>query len=110
MTGAVRAVRADEVTSDGFSVAEVQGRRILLTRLPGGGVVAFAGTCPHQGQPLTFGEVEDGCIVCPHHRYAYDPRTGSNVFPGDEDDLTLPVYEAEERDGWVWVTLQPRRS
>lgn len=105
MTAPVRVVRADRVTPDGFTVATVGDRRLLLARLSDGEVVAFEGTCPHQGQPLTFGEVEDGCIVCPHHRYAYDPHTGENVFPGDDRDIELPVHETEERDGWIWVTL-----
>lgn len=105
MTGPVRAIRADRVTDDGFTVVTVRGRRVLLARLPDGEVVAFDGACPHQGQPLTFGEIEDGCIVCPHHRYAYDPQTGENVHPGDDRDIELPVHPAEERDGWIWITL-----
>ncbi len=110
MTGPVRAVRAERVTRGAFVSVDVSGRRVLVTRLPDGEVVAFATACPHQGQPLTFGDVEDGCIVCPHHRYAYDPHTGENVHPGDDQDIQLPVHPAEERDGWIWITLRPPRS
>lgn len=101
----MRIVPSERVTGDAFVSADVEGRRVLAVRLEDGRAIVFASACPHQGQPLTFGEVEGGCIVCPHHRYAYDPSSGRNVFPGDEDDLRLPVYPSVERDGWVWAAI-----
>lgn len=101
----VRIVPSERVTRDTFTRVDIGDQPVLAVRLEDGRAVVFAAACPHQGQPLTFGEVEGGCIVCPHHRYAYDPATGRNVFPGDEDDLRLPFYAAVERDGWVWAAL-----
>ncbi len=86
---------------------EVGGRRILLARLPGGGVAAFDAACPHQGQPLTSGELEAGSVICPHHRYAYDVATGVNTAPGGDLDLSLVVHAVEEQDGWIFVRLLP---
>lgn len=102
-----RAARSSRVVAGRFTPAEVGGQRVLLARLDDGAPVAFAATCPHQGQPLTLGEIEDGCVVCPHHRYAYDPRTGRNVHPGTDLALRLPTYPTRERGGWVWVALSP---
>lgn len=101
----VRAAPSRDVTGERFVPVDVAGRRLLLGRLADGGPVAFDAACPHQGQPLDRGEVVGGTIVCPHHRYGYDARTGANVTPPPPDDLRLSVYPVEERDGWLWVAL-----
>lgn len=99
-----RALPSAAVTASEIVCVTAFGRDLLATRLPDGDVVAFEAACPHQGQPLTRAEVtDDGCIECPFHFYAYDARTGRNVFPGDDADIRLPVYRTQERDGWVWI-------
>lgn len=101
----MRTVPSSAVRGSAFVPVDVGGRPLLLARVRGGRVVAFEPTCPHQGQPLTQGEVLGDCLVCPHHRYAYDARTGANVFPASDEALSLAVFPAEDRDGWVWVRL-----
>jgi len=92
--------------------AEAEGVRFLVGRLLGGDVVACAETCPHQGRPLEGGALYETYIVCPHHHYVYDARTGENrypksVFPRERAAALrdLVVFHAEEREGWVWVDL-----
>ncbi|HEX2027848.1 MAG TPA: Rieske (2Fe-2S) protein [Nitriliruptorales bacterium] len=101
----VRAAAAADVSGERFVPVEVAGHRLLLGRLADGRVVAFNAACPHQGQPMDRGEVVGGTIVCPHHRYGYDARTGANVAPPAPAGLRLPVYAVEQREGWLWVAL-----
>jgi nitrite reductase/ring-hydroxylating ferredoxin subunit/predicted secreted protein len=90
---------------------------VILGRLSGGPVVAFAATCPHQDTHLEGATFFDGRVRCPLHVYLYDPRTGENVVPARDADPAnlwklkpgyLPVYDVEERDGWIWVGDRPK--
>merc|ERR1719183_2906163 len=57
------------------------GQDILIATDAGGRVFAAANVCPHIGTPLDQGTVEDGAIVCPLHRSAFDLRSGKLVGP-----------------------------
>jgi len=57
------------------------GQDILVATDKGGKVFAAANVCPHIGTPLDQGTVENGAIVCPLHRSAFDLRSGKLVGP-----------------------------
>jgi len=57
------------------------GQDILIATDQGGKVFAAANVCPHIGTPLDQGTVENGAIVCPLHRSAFDLRSGKLVGP-----------------------------
>jgi len=57
------------------------GQDILIGTDAGGKVFAAANVCPHIGTPLDQGTVENGAIVCPLHRSAFDLKTGKLVGP-----------------------------
>jgi len=57
------------------------GQDLLIATDKGGRVFAAANVCPHIGTPLDQGTVEDGAIVCPLHRSAFDLKTGKLVGP-----------------------------
>lgn len=96
--------------------ARVGRARVLLTRLPGGGVVAFAPRCPHEGTSLADASIYEGRLRCPRHNYLYDPVSGENVLPaGDARPEALSrlkpgylrTYPVREEGGWVWVSDVP---
>jgi UDP-MurNAc hydroxylase len=39
--------------------------------------------CPHEGESLELAAIEDGCIVCPRHKWKFDLETGRCVDIGD---------------------------
>jgi nitrite reductase/ring-hydroxylating ferredoxin subunit len=80
---------------------------VLLTREPGGKVVAMADRCTHRGGPLHEGWLEDGCVVCPWHESAFDLDGAVVRGPATRPQL---VYETLERDGQVLVRFpdEPR--
>ncbi len=117
----VRALSSDELASESPAKPKlrrvtVEGVDVLLGRLSSGTVVAFATRCPHQQTDLADATFFDGLVRCPQHAYLYDARTGENVVPAREAqpaDLWklkpgyLPVHPVEERDGWIWVGVEP---
>lgn len=100
-----------------LKMVTIEGTDVLLGRLTGGRVIAFAATCPHQQTHLEGATFFDGRVRCPLHVYLYDPVTGENIVPARDarpENLWklkpgyLPVYEVEESDGWIWVGSEPK--
>jgi 3-phenylpropionate/trans-cinnamate dioxygenase ferredoxin component len=60
-----------------MSATLASGERVCLIRL-GDQVSALSDECPHQGMPLSAGEVlPDGTIECPWHGARFDCVTGA---------------------------------
>lgn len=82
-------------------VVEVDGKRIALFNVEGT-FHAIDDECPHQGGPLSEGEV-DGCIVtCPWHAWMYDVTTGVNT---DDDTIAVQRYEVKIEGTSVLLAL-----
>src|SRR5215207_8953220 len=47
------------------------GERLVLWRGEGGALTAAPERGPHRESPLSLGEVEDGCLVCPYHGWTF---------------------------------------
>jgi nitrite reductase/ring-hydroxylating ferredoxin subunit len=60
-------------------------------------------TCPHQGSPLSGGDVRRGCLLCPVHRWPWDLKTG--LTSPDNPTLRLGIYRCEMRDGKVYADV-----
>jgi 3-phenylpropionate/trans-cinnamate dioxygenase ferredoxin subunit len=74
-----------------LAVETPSGDRVCLLNL-GGEIRAVSDVCPHQGFPLSAGELlPDGTIECVWHGARFDCRTGA-VRQGPATD-DLPVYE-----------------
>jgi nitrite reductase/ring-hydroxylating ferredoxin subunit len=100
-----------------FLMVLVHGRKVGLTRLPGGELRAVRDRCPHKGAEICRGIIggtwppsapgelafgRDGeVLVCPWHGFEYDLVTGEEMYqPRPTRLLTLPV---EVRDGQVLI-------
>jgi nitrite reductase/ring-hydroxylating ferredoxin subunit len=60
----------------------------------GSGLYACADRCPHAGETLSRGELEDGVVTCPRHGSQFDVRTGERRRgPADIGLATIPVLE-----------------
>jgi toluene monooxygenase system ferredoxin subunit len=95
---------------------EVGDQMVLVGRLEGGTVVAFEALCPHERTDLRNATFVEGRVRCPRHNYLYDAHSGENVIPTEvarPENLWklrpgyLATYQAEEHDGWVWVSERP---
>lgn len=64
---------------------------------------AFPATCPHAGAPLCQGWLDPlGRIVCPDHKYRFDPVNGRNT---SGEGYKLLIYPLEFRDGELFIGL-----
>ncbi len=101
--------------------ATVWGKNYAVWRnMTTGEYYAIDDVCPHKSASLSHGKVENNCLICPYHGYAYDNQGHLVKVPGIEFQQfhnasatnTLPVYDAAkyrvvERNGWVYLNTMP---
>lgn len=81
---------------------EVQAgeKRVGLLRR-GENIHAFAATCPHTSAPLCEGWLDArGHIVCPLHKYRFDPVNGRNTTG---EGYKLKTYPVELRGNEIYI-------
>lgn len=82
-------------------------------------IFAVSDTCPHMKLSLEGGRITSDCfIICPHHRSAFDLRTGEprdwtpwppgigRVLGMISGEKPLPTYETRVLDGDIWVRVE----
>ena len=57
-----------------------RGVPLLLVRHEHG-VSAYRDRCPHQGYPLSQGELRDGVLTCGLHGHKFDAASGDGINP-----------------------------
>jgi nitrite reductase/ring-hydroxylating ferredoxin subunit len=68
-----------DFAENNIAVVKVDNRKICIGKFQDN-YFAFAYTCPHAGDILAHGYMDaQGNIVCPLHRYTYNPQNGRNV-------------------------------
>jgi 3-phenylpropionate/trans-cinnamate dioxygenase ferredoxin subunit len=81
---------------------EAGGKKVCLVRR-GDSVMAFTAKCPHAGAPLCDGWVNAaGHVVCPLHKYAFDPVSGRNITG---EGYKLYRYPVTIKDGRIFVSF-----
>lgn len=58
---------------------------------------AFKSKCPHQNKSLEGCAIDDGMVVCPHHRYGFSLENGRG------QGLYLDKYELKFENGGVYL-------
>lgn len=61
-------------------LVEVEGKHIAVFNV-GGRYYAIDDTCPHQGGPLSEGELEGEVVTCPWHGSTFNVTTGAVLTP-----------------------------
>lgn len=85
---------------------------LVLFRDAGDQVVALEDRCPHRNVALSLGALEMGTVRCGYHGWRFDGRGQCVEAPTQLARAPLPTacvrrFEARERDGFVWVLLEP---
>ena len=111
-----KVLAADALAPGARQVVNVGKRKILLLNHDNQ-LYAVDNVCPHLKLPLKGGKIQDGAIVCPAHRSAFDLRTGEvntwcpwppgvgKVFSLISQQKTLPVFPVRIEDGSIWVDV-----
>lgn len=78
--------------------------RIVLLLLDGQ-IFAFDDFCPHQHQPkLHLGFVENGCIVCPEHGWAF-PLLNNDKFLPTKTTGKLKTYDIILDNNFIYLNI-----
>jgi phenylpropionate dioxygenase-like ring-hydroxylating dioxygenase large terminal subunit len=87
------------------------GEQLVLVRFSDG-IRVFRDICVHRGTALSLGWIDDDKLVCAYHGWTYGPDGRCVRIPARHGD-TIPSrarltgFPAEERDGLIWVCLEP---
>jgi phenylpropionate dioxygenase-like ring-hydroxylating dioxygenase large terminal subunit len=85
----------------GFVVGDMQ---MVVWRDSIGGAHVWRDWCPHRGARLSVGIVMRDLIVCPDHGWSFDIEGQCVHLPSNGAQRGCAVvFEAEEKDGVVWV-------
>lgn len=78
----------------------VAGKRVGLLKKQDT-IYAFSAICPHAGGALCQGWLDiQGRIVCPDHKYRFDPANGRNT---SGEGYKLVTYPVENRADGLYV-------
>jgi phenylpropionate dioxygenase-like ring-hydroxylating dioxygenase large terminal subunit len=82
---------------------------VVLWRV-GGAIAAWRDLCVHRGTRLSLGRVEGQHLICPYHGWTYNQDGQCIRFPAHPQQkppatARATVYQAQEKYGWIWVTL-----
>ena len=96
------AVSLDEIEQKQSLMTRVLGKQIAIFRTRQG-ILACDNRCPHEGYPLSEGDLADTCtLTCNWHNWKFNLKTGENLYGGDR----LRIYPVEIRGQEVWVDLK----
>ena len=69
-------------------------------------IYTLQGMCTHQDLPLDGGEIDDGVLTCDWHGAEFDVASGA--VRGLPASRPLHTFDAEVRDGEIYVVIRPR--
>jgi nitrite reductase/ring-hydroxylating ferredoxin subunit len=114
----IKVLSQNELPLNERKVVKVEQRAILLLN-HNNQIYAVENSCPHLKLPMKKGKVtEDGAIICPFHRSAFDLSTGNvkewSTFPPGigkvlgvvSKEKALAVFPTRLEEGNIWVGLQ----
>lgn len=115
--GWVKVLAESELNQGERQVVKVAKDKILLVN-QGGTICAVKNACPHLRAPLNKGKItEDGAIVCPLHRSAFDLTTGKpqswipwppgvgKLLGAISSEKPLKVYPTRVEEGDIWIEV-----
>jgi nitrite reductase/ring-hydroxylating ferredoxin subunit len=90
-------------SENNIAVCIINGKKICIGRYKEE-VFAFAYKCPHAGGQLSDGYIDAlGNVVCPLHRYKFNPHNGRNVTG---EGYFLKHWPVECREDGVFVAQE----
>lgn len=101
-----RLIPLNQIEPDAGRYVEAGGRALAVFRVQAQGateqVVVMDDACPHAGAPLSAGRIEDGCVHCALHGWAFRLQDGRCP---DNDVIGVRVYPSRIVHGVVEACL-----
>jgi nitrite reductase (NADH) small subunit len=96
MSRLARICSAAEVPSEGAKLVTL-GQQELAIIAYDGKFYAVENFCPHKGGPLGLGQVKNGVITCPWHRFRFELESGKSVTnPAMRASIRRVVVDGED--------------
>jgi toluene monooxygenase system ferredoxin subunit len=80
----------DELWEGDMLSVMLDGREVLLCNVEGA-VFAYDNSCPHLGNPLSNGKLEEHVLRCAAHEWSFDVRSGGGINPAQACLRRYPV-------------------
>ena len=91
--------------ANNLTVIEVNSKKLTLV-LHNNKILACAHKCPHAGGILAEGFIDgNGLIVCPLHRYRFNPENGRNI---SGEGYYLKTYPVETREEGIYIGFEEK--
>ncbi len=103
---AVRICPANELPEGGVTKEVVGGRHLAVARHEGR-LYGFSAICPHMRHDLSEGFLAEDGITCSSHLWNFRLSDGSCALV---PEASIPVFEAQELDGWVVLLVPPQEQ
>jgi nitrite reductase/ring-hydroxylating ferredoxin subunit len=95
-----QSVLMDALSDGKITEVQIAGKLVCLLK-KGDTVFAFSATCPHSGGKLCDGWLDaQGRVVCPLHKYRFNPANGHNT---SGEGYKLKTYPIELKENSIFV-------
>ena len=95
---------ASEVLEDRINKASAGSLNLILL-VADGEVLAYADACPHEGHPLSRGELEADVLICAKHFWEFEIRTGRHISRIHRPHCNLKPFAARLVGGRIEVDV-----
>jgi nitrite reductase/ring-hydroxylating ferredoxin subunit len=92
---------ADVPSGRGATVVLKDGTELALFNL-NGNFYAIENFCPHKGYEIADSPLAGNAVVCEHHDWRFDVRTGAGLTA---PKCPLESYEVVIEDGWLLIRI-----
>lgn len=102
MSNFVRICSEKQLPEEGQAREVIFHEKQFCVARSGGEIAVMDNLCPHQEGPLGQGLVENGCVVCPWHAWAFDMKTGQAQHT---ERAKVRIYPAKVESGALLIEL-----
>lgn len=104
-----RVASASEVCAGRINKARIGSLELILL-LVDAKVFAYADACPHEGHPLSRGELEAGVLICAKHFWEFEIRTGRHISRVNRPQCNLKPFAARTAGEVIEVDISGSRE
>lgn len=83
---------------------EISGKKITLFRDENNLIKSVSSRCPHRGMNLSFGQVQNGNLVCPYHGWSFDGKGNGKSPCNPKMKINTDCYDIKESHDYIWLT------
>ncbi|RMD94266.1 MAG: Rieske (2Fe-2S) protein [Calditrichaeota bacterium] len=98
----VKVAEVSQIKNGQNKVVYFYGREVVIFHV-NGQFYAMDNRCPHQGGPLSEGEIENNVLVCPWHGARFDMTTGRGL-PGPHK-CDVRIYHVKIEDENIKIAM-----